>query len=131
VFFLRDGRLVAVTRRLASGNSLEGAIDALVAGPTDQDPPDLRTALPPSVTRLPATTTAGVATIEVPSSFDRIGARNEVLALGQLVFTAMAQPGVSGVRLSSGGVPIEVPVDGGQLVARPVTRSDYPSIAPL
>ena len=131
VFFVRDGRLLAVRRWLPAGDPLAQAIDALVAGPGAQDPPGLHSALPSSVTALPTTLAAGVATIAVPSDFDRIGARGEVLALGQLVFTAMAQSGVGGVRLTSGGTPIQVPTDSGRFVDRPVTRADYSAIAPL
>lgn len=131
VFFVHAGRLRAVQRPLAPGDPLMQAVAALVAGPGQDAETGLGTALPTGVTRLVVKLADGIATIEVPTDFDRLGARSEILAVGQLVFTAMALAGVRGVQLTSAGSPIEVPTDTGRLVARPVTRMDYPSIAPL
>ncbi len=131
VFFVHGGRLQAEQRRLAPGDPLVEVIAALVAGPGEDAAAGLRTALPAGVTDLDVRLTDGIATVAVPPDFGQLGARSEILAVGQLVFTAMTQPGVRGVQLTSSGAPIEVPIDTGQLVARAVTRLDYPSIAPL
>lgn len=131
VFFVGDGRLVSVDRHLPTGDPITRALEALVAGPGPQDPEGLQSALPAGTTGWQVAVTDEVATIAVPAAFDRLGARNEVVAVGQLVFTVTAQPGVRGVLFTSDGSPIEIPVDSGRLVARPVTRTDYPTIAPL
>lgn len=130
VYFVRDGRLVAVDRHLPDGDPVARSLAALVAGPGPQDVAGLQSALPSSTAAWDVAVAGGVATIAVPVDFDRLGARNEVVAVGQLVFTVTAHPGVRGVLFTSNGSPIEVPTDSGRLVARPVTRADYPTIAP-
>ncbi len=131
VFFVRGGHLVAAHRTLPPGDPLTQVVGQLVAGPVPGDGTGLTTALPTTTRNVGVRVAAGVATVDVPPSFARLGAHNQVLAVGQLVFTVMAQPGISGLQVAASGSVIEVPTDSGRLVSRPVTRADFASIAPL
>lgn len=131
VFFLKGDRLAAQLAWLPSRDPVDQALADLVAGPAPSDAgAALRTALPGSVDRLDSTLTDGVAVVDLPTTLDRLGAHNEILAVAQIVFTVTAQPGITGVRLTSGGAPMEVPTGSGRLVSRAVTRQDYPGLAP-
>ncbi len=131
VFFLGPDRLVARTRSVPVGDPLREALAVLVAGPGPQSTPEsLRSALPGSIHNLDVTVSSGVANVDVPDAFDRMGSHQEILAVAQLVFTVMAEPGITGLRLVSGGTPVELPTETGRLVSRPVTRQDYGSLAP-
>jgi hypothetical protein len=131
VFFLQGDRLAAQLAWLPSRDPVDQALADLVAGPAPGGAgAALRTALPGSVEQLDSTLTDGVAVVNLPTTLDRLGAHNEILAVAQIVFTATAQPGITSVRLTSGGAPMEVPTGSGRLVTRPVTRQDYPGLAP-
>ena len=131
VFFVGSGRLVARTRSVPAADPLHEALAALVAGPGPGSTPEpLHSALPGSIHSLDVTVASGVANVVVPDVFDRMGSDKEILAVAQLVFTVMAEPGITGLRLVSGGTPVELPTETGRLVSRPVTREDYGALAP-
>ena len=131
VFFVGSGRLVARTRSVPNGDPLHEALAALVAGPGPGSTPEpLHSALPGSIHDLDVTVASGVANVVVPDVFDRMGSDKEILAVAQLVFTVMAVPGITGLRLVAGGAPVELPTETGHLVSRAVTREDYGALAP-
>lgn len=131
VFFLQGDHLAAQLAWLPSRDPVDQALADLVAGPAPTGTrAELRSALPGSVDRLASTLTDGVAVVDLPTTLDRLGAHNEILAVAQIVFTITAEPGITGVRLTSGGSPMEIPTGSGRLVTRAVTRQDYPRLAP-
>lgn len=130
VFFVRNNRLVAAERRLPIDSAPTSGINALLAGPTEAEAASgLTTALPAGV-RLDVEVTGTVAVIRVPHEFEQLSGAEQVLALAQLVYTATASDGITGVQLTDGNHPIDVPTDAGRLAPGPVTRADYRELAP-
>ena len=130
VFWLTGGRLVAAAKRVPGGG-LGAAMTALATGPSPAERrAGLRSALPPGLSHLDVSVSRGVVTVTVPPGFDQLGPDRQVAAMAQLVYTAMAQPGLVGVALADDTGPVDIPVDGGRLVPGPVTRSDYRDVAP-
>jgi hypothetical protein len=128
VFFLRDDRLVAVSRR-AGGATVDDALRALLSGPTDAEiASGVRTAIPAGATVRVERDGSGVATLDLGSLFDGVTGEEQILVFAQLVLTATDGPAASGVVFRRGGRRIDAPTVDGTLVSRPVTADDY---APL
>lgn len=130
VFFLRGARL-AVVSRSTSDADVDSALDLLVAGPTHTEVlRGLRTALAPQrlvpAARAPD---SPVVTIDVTRAFTDVSGRNQLRAVGQVVWTATQFPDVRLLRFTAEGQELEVPTDRG-LTDQPVGRRDYRSLAP-
>jgi spore germination protein GerM len=132
VFLVDDSRLVEVERVLPRGQGVEGLLDALARGPTGAEALDgFRSALPVGASSLDGTIAGRVATVELPAGFDELGLVDQVLALGQIVYTLTGYDGVRSVVFTDGqDAAVPVPSATGRLLNRPVSRSDYASIAP-
>lgn len=130
VYFILGDRLTPV-RRGASETSLEQLLLLLAAGPSPREAQDgLRTAVAPGVLSPgPAATTPGTVVVEVTRDFTEVSGRNQLLAVAQVVWTVTEGQDITNVRMTSAGMPLEVPTDTG-LSAGPVTRSDYLSVKP-
>jgi spore germination protein GerM len=125
-------RLVEVHRLVEAPPSLFRVIEALLAGPTAEESAlGLRTAIINQTRLLSVRIQGGVATINLSGDFAAIGGTEQILALAQLVFTAAAEEGVLGVRVSLDGKPVEVPRGDGTLTQDPLRPSDYAAIAPV
>ncbi|WP_432545571.1 GerMN domain-containing protein [Kineococcus sp. SYSU DK004] len=133
VYLVRDGRLVAVERGVPAA-SVQVALDQLTAGPTRQEVDGgVRTALTPQRVAVAVTDPPppeGSVVLAADRSLDSVPGGDQLLAIGQLVWTVTAMPGVDSVHLAVEGSLVEVPTDAG-LDRGPVDRSDYRSIAPL
>ncbi len=130
VFLVRDSRLVRVGRQEWDPPSLEGAIAALLQGPTAAERADgVRTALTRPV-RLAGTVATGVPLIDVTDSFADVEVEEQILALAQLVFTLTALPSVDGVSFALDGRSVEVPTGDGALKRGPIRREDFTAVAP-
>jgi hypothetical protein len=127
------GHLVAVTREVpAAQESLAAVISALVRGPTNPESlAGLASALPAQTTVLGAVTAGtGIATINLGGTFGQLVGQPQIEAAAQIVFTATALPGVSGVAFELEGHAVGVPVASGAQV--PVAnRAQFAPIAPL
>jgi hypothetical protein len=115
---------------LSVGRAREGpGAEALVAlAATPPTPGEARLGLRSSVDRdsIEGVTAAdGIATVDLDAEFAELPADRQLLAVAQLTCTLTAQPEASRVRFRLEGERIEVPVQGGALVRRPVTRTDY------
>lgn len=73
----------------------------------------------------------GRATVDLTEAFGGIAGTAQLVALAEMVYTATGRPGVGQVVFTLGGQPIEVPRGDGSLTSDPLTRSDYPKLAPL
>lgn len=130
VYFVRGSQVVAVHRNISVPPSVEGALGAMVRGPSsDERRDEIRTALTSEV-RLEGTVAVGVPLIEVTDSFSEIELDEQILALAQLVFTLTGLPGVEGVSFALSGRPVEVPTGDGTLKQGPLRREDYGPVAP-
>ena len=127
------GRLMAVARAVpAAQESLAAVISALVRGPTNSESlAGLESALPAQTTVIGAVTAAtGIATINLGGTFDQLVGQPQIQAAAQIVFTATALPGVSGVAFELDGHAVGVPVASGAQV--PVAnRAQFAPLAPL
>ncbi len=131
VFLVRNSRLVRVGRQPWDPPLLEGAIAALLRGPTATERADgVRTALTRPV-RLAGAVAAGVPLIDVTGSLADVEGEEQILALAQLVFTLTALPSVDGVSFALDGRPVEVPTGDGALKRGPIGRHDFAAVAPV
>jgi spore germination protein GerM len=125
------GHLVAVSRDVSvSPPDLATVLRALVAGPTDaESTAGLQSAVTTQTTVLGANIAGGVATVNLGGAFGQLVGPPEIQAVAQVVFTASALPGVTGVTFELMGQAVEVPVASGALV--PVaTTAQFAALAP-
>jgi hypothetical protein len=126
-----SGHLVAVTRNVSvSPPDLATVLRALVAGPNDNESASgLQSAVATQTTVLGANIAGGTATVNLGGTFGQIVGPPEIQAVAQVVFTASALPGVTGVTFELMGQPVQVPVTSGALV--PVaTTAQFAALAP-
>ena len=71
----------------------------------------------------------GVVPVELPASFENLGGGDQLIAAAQIVYTVTGFPGVHGVTFSLAGRRAHVPNAVGKLLAGPLTRKDYSSLA--
>jgi hypothetical protein len=90
---------------------------------------ELRSPLPALPVDLVADHDPAVVTIAVPAEFAALPARDQLLAAGQLVWTANELCCATQVQVLLDDHPVPVPTDHGS-TARPLHRADYLSIAP-
>ena len=122
-FVLGDG-LVVVETPLPPSTNLEDVVFALAQPPQESDPA-LRTAIgdPPIVRDVGLR--SGVAHVDLTTDVAELGGDEQLHAVGQLVCTLTAQPGVGLVSFTLDGSPVDVPRADGSLTDRPVSRDDY------
>jgi hypothetical protein len=126
------GHLASVARDVSvSAPDLATVLQALMAGPTDAESgTGLQSALTTQTTVLGAGITGGVATVNLGGTFGQLVGPPEIQAVAQVVFTASALPGVTGVTFELSGQPVEVPIASGALV--PVAApAQFATLAPL
>lgn len=125
-----DGSLLTVGRD-PEGSRLDDLLLSLVSSSPTQGEArlGLRSALGEgTVTAVSAQ--GGTARLDLDPSFAEMPADQQLLAFAQATCTLTAQPQVFRVSFLLDGDPVEVPVQSGALVDRPVTRSDYARFFP-
>lgn len=129
VFLLRDDELVEAPRVVTEPADLNGLLDELTSPLTPAETAQgLRRALTDSSLLDGATRTANLATVGVDETFEELAPHEQVLALGQIVFTLTERDEVDRVQFSREGEPLTIPTATGSLVDRPVSRYDYRSL---
>jgi hypothetical protein len=127
------GHVVAVTREVpAAEASITAVLGALVKGPTNAETAaGLESAIPAQTSVIGAVTgTDGVATVNLGGTFGQLVGQAQIQAVAQIVFTATALPGVTGVTFELAGQAVDVPVASGAQV--PVAnRLQFAPLAPL
>jgi spore germination protein GerM len=122
--FVRDGRLVIVSKEVGAPADLGAALDALASPPPDAGPL-LRTALTePSVVR-EVRLLGGIARVDLLPEVSALPADEQLLAVAQIVCTLTGRPGVGQVAFTLQGARLAVPKGDGSLVSSPVARDDY------
>ena len=131
VYWIRDKLLVPEAIEFESVPDVERVVSLLERGPTSTErAPEVRSAVSQArVIRSVARDDERVI-VELSDDFSEVVGSDQVLALGQIVATVTAVPGVTEVEFQRGGESLEVPVPDGSLVQRPVTRADYVSLLP-
>lgn len=123
-------RLVTVERRVPPDAKLSAVVRALGAGPTKNELAlGISSPLPPRQVAS-ATSSRGVAEVDLEASFADLPSQDQSVAIAQLVFTLTAQAGVGRVSFTLDGQPVEVPRGDGALTTDPLVREDFPTLAP-
>ena len=130
MYLLSDDRLVAVNRSVPDGSSLDDLLGQVITGPTEVEQTLGVTTAVPSGTIASVETSRGIAEVDLASSFGDIRSREQLLALGQIVYTLTGQPGIGGVRFTVEGKDVTVPLSDGSLSDDPLSRDDFEALAP-
>ena len=131
VFFVRAGQLVQAGRTALRGDA-HAALQNLLSGPSEQElAAGLRTAITgPADVRL-VRIAGATAQIDLAAPFVAIAGQEQILAVAQVVLTATSVAGVSDVRFTLEGQPVDVPRGDGTLSPGPLTSLDYASLRGL
>lgn len=126
VYFLRDERLVVAHRDVAGPAVLRGALEALIAGPTDADREAGDTTTVPDGTALRGVNLAdGEATVDLTAEFGTGGGSLSMTArVAQIVFTATQFPNVDRVTFWIDGEPVDTLGGEGLVLTEPQRRMD-------
>lgn len=130
-----EGPFLVPVARIAEGNDLEGAVAALLEGPTADEAaaiPAMSTAIPEGTVLLDLDYgTEGIVTVDFSSEFVSGGGTLSMMGrLAQVVFTLDVFDGVEGVRFEVEGVPTTVFGGEGITVNDPATSADFESLLP-
>ena len=130
IYLLTKDRLVAVDRSVSEDASLSDLLAQVITGPTEVEQSLGITSAVPAGTLASVDTSRGIAEVDLTSSFGDIRSREQLLALGQIVYTLTGQPGIGGVRFTVEGKDVKVPLADGTLSADPLSRDDFKALAP-
>jgi len=121
-----DSTVLAVGRSRDGSSDLNSLLGIVSAGPTEGEIGlGLRSVLTGDDPVLAVRRTEGGAEVELGTDFAELPADQQLLAVAQMTCALTAQTGVRRVTFLLDDRQIEVPVQGGSLVSRPVTRDDY------
>lgn len=122
-FVVGEG-LVVIDATLPRPSGLDDVVAAL-SRPPEGDARPLRTAIgEPAIVR-DVELRAGIARVDLTAEVSSLGSGEQLHAVGQMVCTLTAQPGVGLVSFTLDGSPVDVPRADGSLTDRPVSRDDY------
>lgn len=125
-WFVNEGIVVPLVRRVASPVSVASAVASVAAGVSETEASrGLRSAIPDSSMVNDAKLSRGTSTVSLASEFLDIPARDQVLALGQLVLTLTDLRGVGRVRFEINGELVAVPLPSGESTEDSVSRDDF------
>jgi spore germination protein GerM len=131
IYFAKNGRLVASSRRLEPPVTVQSVVRALGRGPNQVEiAAGVRSALPDKNPVSRVSLSSGTARVDLARPFTALSSSDQIVALGQLVYTLTGRPGVGLVRFTLLGRSTEVPRADGSLTAARVSRDDYLAIAP-
>ena len=125
--FIVDDRLVPVQRAVAVPVTLDDVTAILIGGPGSDDDERLRTALHDGIVKH-ISLRAGAASIAVFRDFKDLSTAEQQLAVGQLVMTMTARPGIGQVSFTIDDEPVPVPKGDGSLADGLVSRDDDSSL---
>lgn len=132
VYFLAGEHLQPAPRAVAEPATPMRAVTALLGGPTEQEAVNgLRTAINPTTEAAVTRPSPELVVVDLSSAFAAVPTQEQRFALAQIVFTATGLPGVTGVRFTLAGAPVEVPLPDGTLTSSPVGRNAFANLAPL
>jgi spore germination protein GerM len=130
IWFVRENRLEAVRHRASARPTAAVAVENLLLGPTEAEQHRaLRSAIPDPSVVIDVSISGGVAEVDLAPSFADIPARDQVLALGQLVLTLTDLRGVGRVQFTLDGSATPVPLPSGKSTDDSVSRDDFIELA--
>lgn len=133
VYFLRDEKVAPVRRTVPQTTTVaKAAMDALLAGPTDDDgAAHVATAIPAGTTLHGVTIDAGLATVDLSASFASGGGSSSMQGrVAQVVYTLTQFPTVTGVNFELDGQPVTALGGEGLVLDHPQTRADWEDVTP-
>lgn len=130
VYLLSSDQLVPVDRRVPSDATLEDLLGQVITGPTEVEQSLGITTAVPAGTLASVDTSRGIAEVDLTSAFGDIRSREQIFALGQIVYTLTGQPGIGGVSFTVEGEDVTVPLSDGSSSDDPLSRDDFEAIAP-
>jgi hypothetical protein len=126
LYFVRNGAIVAVMRRVDTDPTVEAAVHDLLAGPTDTErAAGLGSSLPGAAVIDGVVAESGLAVVALGGRPEETGRNDEILAYGQIVCTLDARPEIVGVTFQYQGEAVGVPRGDGSLSTGPLTSTDY------
>ncbi|WP_433169356.1 GerMN domain-containing protein [Kribbella sp. CA-247076] len=129
VNFVRNDRLVSLTRQVPGADLLDGVIERLTAGPTSAEQADgITSALPPDLSLTVVTVQDARVGLELSGGDTDRSATENVLAVGQIVLSVTALPSVQEVTFWRNGAPVEALLADGALTTEPLTAADYEAL---
>ena len=131
IFLVSTPHVVAVIRDVAPPANLTDVLTALLDGPTNAESADGLQSFLTGPTSVRASQAGGIATVNFGTNPFQIVGPDQTLAVAQVVYTAISQPGVTGVLFEIHGKPIEVPTAAGVQVPGPVNDATYAPQAPV
>ena len=131
VYFVSGERMYKVLRQVNAPPSVPKALTALLFGPLeDEASSGVRSAINPTATIQARSIDASTYLVDLSSEFAQGSVSEQILGLAQVVWTATELPGVTGVRFTLNGAPIQVPTPNGSS-GEPVGREAFAELAPL
>jgi spore germination protein GerM len=126
VFLVADNRLVPVTRRVSGPLDAAEALRELASPLTPEETADgLRRAFGDTDLLGAVERNGAEVAVELLAGFDRLPSREQVLSLGQIVYTLTGLPGIERVRFTRDGEPLDVPTADATLTSGPLGRAEY------
>ncbi len=125
LWYIGGDRLVPAPRQLRDQPEVDQVLRLLLRGPSEDDLSLVRSALDLGDAVVDVPPTGGQLVLDLAPDFGRRSPSEQVLGLGQLVFTVTEVPGVGRVLFRIGGTELAVPLPNGQLAQRAVSRDDY------
>ena len=130
VYLISEDRLVPVDRRVDDDAGLEELLRRIISGPTEVEQTLGITTAVPAGTLESVDTSRGIAEVDLAASFGELRGGEQILALGQIVYTLTGQPGIGGVRFTVEGKEVTLPLSDGAPNDDPLSRDDFAPIAP-
>lgn len=132
VYFLHGEQVSPAPRTVTAPATANGAVRALLAGPSRYESAHSRTTAIPSGTTLHSVVVRDhMATVDLSGRYDDGGGSLSMRArLAQVVFTVTRFPSVHSVRFEMDGKPVKYFGGEGIVLNGPVGRADFEDVAP-
>lgn len=132
VYFIKDDRMISRVRQVNAPPTVAKALTALLFGvQEDEIAEGVRSAIDPTAAVQARALDPATYQVDLSTEFAKGSTSEQVLALAQIVYTATKIPGVTGVRFTLDGVPIEVPTGSGSLTSDPVGPEAFADFTPF
>lgn len=131
VYFVRGGSMYPVVRQVNAPPTVAKSLTALLFGTLeDEASQGIRSAINPAAAIQARSLDPATFLVDLSPEFIQGPTSEQVLGLAQIVYTATGVPGVTGVRFTINGAPIEVPTPSGSLTSAPIGREAFAEFAP-
>lgn len=121
-----NGSVLSVGRDRSGEPPLDTLLELVLAGPTEGEASlGLRSALSTAGMVNAVVPLGDMAQVQLGSDFALLPGDQQLLAVAQMTCTLTTQADVERVSFTLAGKDIEVPIEDGSIVSRPVTRADY------